>query len=251
MTLQPIWNETTTVKPYQSDFLGRWKPHCFFQAMQTAATHHANQLGLGYHAMMERETVWLLARLKLHIWRNPVVGETVKVQTWPRGLQQKIFFMRDFFLFDEQEEKIAAATSAWLLVHAGERRILKPDPVTLAGLPDNRGRLALEERLDKIHLPDPMTSQFNLRARYADIDLMQHVNNTRYIEWASDCFDMETHRTRQVQSIQINYASEVKPGDEVLVRLGTGQDGAHTISGENQTTGARAFEVVWRWKEKE
>jgi medium-chain acyl-[acyl-carrier-protein] hydrolase len=250
MPLQPIWNESTTIKPYETDFQGRWKPHCFFQAMQTAATNHATHLGLGYHAMMARDTVWLLARLKLKILRNPIMGEQIRVQTWPRGLQQKIFFIRDFFLFDEQDQKVAAATSAWLLVDAVKRRILKPDPVTLAGLPDNRGRLALDETLDKIQLPEEMAEQFRVRAGYADIDLMQHVNNTRYIEWASDCFDLETHRSRQLESIQINYAHEVKPGEEVSVRIGQGNGDTRVITGENQSTGTRSFEVVWHWSSK-
>jgi acyl-ACP thioesterase len=216
--------------------------------MQTAATNHANHLGLGYHAMMARDTVWLLARLKLKILRNPIMGEHIRVQTWPRGLQQKIFFMRDFTLFDEQDQKVAAATSAWLLVHADERRILKPDPETLAGLPDNSGRLALDERLDKIYLPEEMKEQFKVRAGYADIDLMQHVNNTRYIEWASDCFDLETHRSRQLESIQINYAHEIKPGEEVSVQSGQKNENTYFITGENQSTGTRSFEVVWGWK---
>ena len=215
--------------------------------MQTAATNHATHLGLGYHAMLERDTIWLLARLKLKILRSPMLDETVTVQTWPRGLQQKIFFVRDFFLFDEQGQKTAAATSAWLLVHAGERRMLKPDPATLAGLPDNSGRLALDETLEKIRLPENMQEQFRIRAGYASIDLMQHVNNTRYIEWACDCFPTEMYHDHQVESIQINYANEVKPGEEVSIRKGL-QDGCtHIITGENQTTGARSFEVIWRW----
>ena len=247
MPIQPLWKETISVRPHETDFAGRWKPHCFFQAMQTIATNHANHLGLGYHAMMQRDTVWLLARLKLKIIRRPLMGETITLQTWPRGLQQKIFFMRDFFLFDEKEEKIAAATSAWLLVHAKERRILKPDPQTLAGLPTNSGRLALDETIDKIALPESMQEQFQVRAGYSSIDLMQHVNNTCYIEWASDCFGMETHRSRELESIQINYASEVKPGEEVAILRGQQDDHTAVITGENRSSGSRAFEVVWRW----
>jgi acyl-ACP thioesterase len=247
--LKPIWQEKIIVQPFETDFQGRWKPHCFFQTMQQAATSHATHLGLGYHAMLESEMVWLLARLKLRFLRIPLLGEEVTIQTWPRGLQQKIFFMRDFFFFDEQSEKIAAASSAWLLVHASERRILKPDVTLPAELPDQSGRLALDETLEKIDLPEGMAEKYTLEARYSDTDLMQHVNNARYIEWVTDCFSLSEHRTHDLDWIQINYASEVKPGERVSIRLGENQDrSVFVVQGINLTSGARAFEAAIAWR---
>jgi len=248
MNFQPIWTETTTVKPYETDFQGRWKPYCFFQAFQQVATSHASHLGLGYHSMLNNGHAWLLARLKLKVFRTPLLGETVTVQTWPRGLQQKIFFMRDFFLFDQQGQKLAAATSAWLMVDVTQRSILKPDPDTISHLPLNSGRYALDERIDKISIPETMQEQFITQARYSVIDLMQHVNNTRYIEWAGDCFSMDEHRTRLLDSIQINYASEVKPGDEVSIQMSRQDDRTSIIAGTNLSNRVRAFEVEWVWK---
>ena len=248
MTLKPIWQESTTIKPYETDFQGRWKPHCFFQAMQVAATNHATHLGLGYQAMLQSKMIWLLARLKLHILHTPRIGERITIETWPRGFQQKIFFMRDFFFLDEQGGKIAAASSAWLLVHAAEKRILKPNVTLPAELPDQSDRLALDKTLDKIAIPERMLEKHIVEARYSDTDLMQHVNNTRYVEWVSDCFSIEEHRSRELDWIQVNYTSEVKPGEKVSIQLGQHQgESAFVMQGINLTTGARSFEAALAW----
>ncbi len=248
MSIIPIWRENTTVKPYETDFQGNWKPHCFFQAMQHVATHHATHLGLGYHDMLQNNSVWLLARLKIKFFRIPQLDEKITVETWPRSMQQKIFFMRDFYFLDEKEQKIAAATSAWITVEVKERRILKPDADLLDGLPKNEKRVALQETLEKIAIPEQMQEQFNIQARYSAIDLIQHVNNTRYIEWASDCFPIEQYRNSQPDWIQINYASEVKPGERVSIQTGQLEDSTTIIAGNHLSNCTRAFEVAWAWK---
>ena len=248
MTLKPVWTETTTVKPYETDFKGLWKPHCFFQVFQQAATNHAEHLGVGYHALLDKGVAWLLARLKLKVYRLPALEETLTIQTWPRGLQQKIFFMRDFYLLDSHEQKVAAATSAWMVVNVEQRSIVKPDPAMLKWLPANPGRLALEERIDKITVPDDLQELFTVQARFSTIDLIGHVNNTRYIEWAADCFSMGDYREKELDSIQINYASEVKPDEWVSMQVSRQNDKTFVIAGSNLTSGARAFEVVWSWK---
>lgn len=248
MTLLPVWTETTSVKPYETDFLGLWKPHCFFQAFQQAATCHAEHLGVGYQAMLSQGIAWLLARLKLKILRRPSLDEPLTVQTWPRGLQQKIFFMRDFWIMDTAGEKIAAATSAWLLVDLEKRGLVKPDPAILERLPANPGRLALDEQIDRINLPESLEERFKVDASYSTVDLIGHVNNARYVEWAADCFPLEWYRTHQPDTIQINYAGEVKPGEIVSVRTAQPDPLTWLVAGENTANGTRAFEMQWIWK---
>lgn len=248
MTLKPVWTETAVVKPFETDFKGLWKPHCFFQAFQMAASNHAEHLGLGYHALLDKGVSWLLARLKLEIYRLPALDETLTIETWPRGLQQKIFFMRDFFLLDAEGQKIAAATSAWMLVNLEKRSIVKPDPALMDKYPANPGRLAMDERLEKITVPDALHELFTAQARFSTVDIIGHVNNTRYIEWAADCFSLDEYRRKELGSIQISYAAEVKPGERVSMQYATEDGKTYVIAGENLDTGARAFEVVWIWK---
>jgi medium-chain acyl-[acyl-carrier-protein] hydrolase len=250
MTVPSIWLEKTEVKPYETDFQGRWKPACFFQAMQQAATAHATRLGLGYETMVNGSMLWLLARLKIRFIRIPQLGETLTIRTWPKGVHQKIFFARDFQFLDQHEELIASATSAWLLVDTNQKHIHKPDHSLPADLPISPHLHALDESLEKIPLPDSLQSCFTITPRYNATDLLGHVNNARYVEWASDCFPLEHYSTKHLDWIQINYAHEVKPGEQVeLAMVKPNNSNEWIIVGSNISSDTRAFEAAFGWSD--
>ena len=55
-------------------------------------------------------------------------------------------------------------------------------------------------------------------ADYSAVDLMGHVNNTRYVEWICNCFPQEKYQQEQIAWLQINYNNEVRPNE--IVQLG-------------------------------
>lgn len=250
MAVQTIWQEEFTVKSSDTDFQTRLKLSIFFTWMQDAAANHANHLGVGYHELMKRELAWVLSRKKVRFFDFPKMGEKVVVQTWPKGIQQKLFFMRDYHMLGESGEKYASASSAYVLMSPQARRMLLPQ--VLSGyLPDNGGLNALDETLEKIPAVEALEEQFTVQAGYSAVDLMNHVNNTRYIDWASDCFSFEEHSAHSLSWLQINYINEIKPGERVTLYKGAypGQPGAWYIAGQNLNTGQKAFEVALGWEE--
>ncbi|MCC6147712.1 MAG: hypothetical protein IT308_09115 [Anaerolineaceae bacterium] len=243
----PVWSEEVLVKVFESDFAGRWKPASFFRWMTAAALHHADNLGFGYRKMLDDGMIWVLSRLKIYFYRFPVIDERMLLQTWPKGIQRKLFFMRDFVLTDSVGKQCAIATSAWVLIDPQNHRILLPG--TLPGsLPENAGRAALDEIPEKINPPEDLPEKFSLEARYSAIDIVGHVNNGQYIDWISDCFSPEEYRARQIAWMQINYSNEVRPGDRVSVRANP--SGAF-VQGLNLTPGTTAFEAALGWVEED
>lgn len=247
MERKTVWVEETRVKSYETDFLYRWKPACFFQHMQEAATNHASHLGFDYTVMFAQDMIWVLTRMKLKIYEFPRLREAVKVRTWPKGIQQKLFFMRDFQFSKPDGGLYAVATSAWLLMNVSARRMLLPQNLN-GDLPDNGGMYALDEPLEKIS-PGALEEQFRTETGYSAVDLMDHVNNARYIEWVMDCFPQQTHREQKLDWIQINYSNEIKPGECVAISSGQaeGGDGLWYVQGNNLTSPARAFDAAVKW----
>ncbi len=239
MTPIPVWTEEVLVKAFESDFAGHWKPASFFRWMTAAASHHAANLGYGFGDLLDGGMIWVLSRLKIVFHRFPHIGERVVIQTWPKGIQRKLFFMRDFTLAAPAGERFASATSAWVLIDPSTRRMLLP-PALNGSLPLNPGRIALDEVPEKINPPEALEEKFTVQARYSMIDIVGHVNNGHYIDWISDCFAPEDYRTRRPAWLQINYSSEVRPGDQVSVGAGTldGDPGRWVVCGLNLTTGA-------------
>lgn len=243
-----VWKETLEVKAHESDFQSRWKPSGFFRAMQEVGTHHSMNLGYDYHEINELGQAFLLSRLKIRFQRFPASGEQLTLETWPKGMRQKIFFMRDYQFCGADGEPIAVATSAWLLVDLTARRFLLPGALK-DEFPDNNGRFALNEPLEKIASPDRLEERLIATAAYSTVDMMGHVNNAHYIDWVTDCFPFETFQEKTLRWMQINYLQEVRPGERVSLTVGACpvEPAAQVVQGSNLDTAARAFEVRLGW----
>ena len=248
--MKTVWFEETRVKTYETDFQRRWKPACFFQAMQEAAAHHASHLGFDHKDMIAKDRVWILSRVRIRIHAYPMYDDLVKIETWPKGFQQRLLFMRDFMITGSNGNLFAEASTAWLLVAPSSRRILPPNSLD-GNLPDNGGRAALVEPLDKLNPPGDLPQRQVFSAGYSAIDLMGHVNNARYLDWISDAFSMEEHAARPLAELQINYTSEVLPGEQVAIQAGPREEepGQWWAQGMHQATGTRAFEVLLKFGE--
>lgn len=249
--MQPpaIWSEQTSVNTSETDFLRRWKISSFFLAMQDAASTHASLLGVGYYDLLERDMVWVLSRVKLRIYDFPLVDSPVTIQTWPKGYQQKLFFMRDFHFLAEDGHRLASASSAYVLVNPHARRVLAPT-VLNGNMPDNGGLSAISEPLEKIAAVEPLEGCLTVRAGYSSVDLVGHVNNARYIDWISDCFTFDEHQAHKLAWLQVNFLNEVLP-DETVQLLRAAYPTAPQnwyITGLNQNTGARAFDAALGWE---
>ncbi len=247
---QPIWCEQFRVHVYETDLNNRWKPAAFFHAMEEAAANHARNLGYDYPDMMANGMIWVLSRLKIRFDAFPTIPDKIILQTFPKGIQQKIFFSRDFLFTLQSGKRLAVATSAWLLIDPHKRRMLLPTSLP-GSLPSNDGLSTLNENLEKIALPGEMTPVLTRTAGYSDLDLMNHVNNARYVEWVCDCFPPEHYRRYLPAWLQINYNHEVLPGASVTLSVGTKsvEPLTHVVCGSLNEGETRAFEAEIGWRE--
>jgi acyl-ACP thioesterase len=183
----------------------------FFQEM---AYQHANQLGFGYRDLKKKKTMWVLARMKIRIDHYPVWDDVITVETWHRGMQ-RLFGMRDFRVKDHNGKVMAMATTAWLIVDAETRRPVRPDDRTLH---DSRGEVAvLGDTLEKIVLPEQLDELGIREVVYADLDIVGHVNNVKYIEWCIDQAFALGITDSEIREFEINFIHEALPGDMIMV----------------------------------
>jgi medium-chain acyl-[acyl-carrier-protein] hydrolase len=252
MEANTIWSEEMEIKSSETDFQKRLKLSSFFELMQDLASSHASRLGVGYEDLQKRELAWVLSRKKVRFFDFPEMGETVRLATWPKGIQQKLFFMRDHEMTAAGGRLLATSTSAYVLVSTRVRRIVLPNALEMP-IPDNNGRSAIDELLEKIVPLETLSPCLTLTVGYSALDIMGHTNNARYIEWISDCFSIEEHQTQRPAWLQINYLNEVRPGEAVQILRGQREEapGVWYLAGVNQATGAKAFEAEICWEPAE
>ena len=247
---RPVYEETLRVAGYECDFNHELKPAAFFRYLTEAAGVHAEHLGAGFEEMFTRNLFWVHSRMKIKFYSFPHVGETITLRTWPKTIQQKLFFIRDFEVLDSAGKRLAAATSAWLVIDAATRRMV-PSQSANINLPGNPDRIGLDEPLEKLGLAKNGEERLRVRAGYSAVDVLNHVNNSRYVEWICDAFSPETFTEHKLDWLQINYDHETRPGEDVSILLNKVENDASlwALEGINLSTGKRAFESVLRWKD--
>lgn len=124
----PTWHDVFEVSSYWADLSGHLYLHGALQMMQDSAWKHAESLGFGYTHLGAASLLWVLSRLDLHITRMPEWGETVRLETWPTGTH-RIFAMREYCLYDDDERELLRANSAWLVLDGESRTPRKPQAV--------------------------------------------------------------------------------------------------------------------------
>ena len=246
---QAIFESGILINAFECDFLGRWKPAAYFQHLSETAGRHAEQLGVGFEMMVAQNLFWVHSRMKIKFFGSPMAGDTITIRTWPKTIQQKLFYIRDFEVLDANGDLLAAASSAWLVINASTRRIVTPQTINL-DLPALNDRNALDEPLDRLGLSQTGEEKLRVTASYSSVDPLGHVNNSRYVDWICDVFPMDDYRKHSLDWMQVNYDREIRPSEEVaLLAKRSGEDPElWMVEGVNRTNNQRSFEAALHWR---
>ncbi len=203
-----------------TDYHDSLQLHTLFTMLQEAASMNAATRGFGAKDMDRLDICWLLLRMSVDMKRLPNWQEKVYVKTWSLGYE-KLLFSRDFEIYDEQNNQIGEAHSAWLIADKKSHRPIRPSSIEgmEAFLSPNIKYSLVTPRINPIVIQGE-TDQLPIICKYADyceIDRNMHVNNTKYIAWSLDAIHSNSIETPIVKKIDINYSSEVKFGEKVLM----------------------------------
>lgn len=214
------------------------------QLFQEAAGNHAQHLGAGYSALVEEKLFWALSRIRVEILRMPKWGDEIHIETWPCRLVGP-FFRRDFIFYNDHNEVICRGVSGWLLISTENMRPQRADRLSFE-LPFNQGKYALESFPDRINGKAELPV-FSKKILYNEIDVNNHVNNTRYLDWVMDCFDSNFYLAHELKSFSLEFLSEMHWGDEVELMSGEEGSSIH-IQAVNLQSGKVAFKADLEWK---
>jgi len=243
-----VYERTRRIPDHEVDFTGVWRLSSALNEMQEMAELHANVLGTGREALGQAGVFWVVSRICVQMREYPTWGEEVLVRTWPENVGNRIF-PRHFSFSRPDGETLGGGTAMFLLMDRAQNRIIRaPESVVVpnAGV---RGKLA-EMIPGKLIPGGALHPKGRRRPRYSDIDLNGHMNNERYAEWVFDLFEPERFREYRVETLQINYLSEARAGDDITLSLGEGEDGRSYVCGVNAGTGTRVFEAMCAWLKK-
>ena len=202
-----------TVSSYECDQNLTLKVHCLFQWFSEIAWEHEKQLNLGFEDLNNTDYFWVLLGMNVKITKLPVWQQKVKLQTWPSGIE-RLYFSREFMLFDENDTLLAGATSSWLIYNRKTNRPIIPIGKEFE-YKTNSNR-AVETIFAKLNPLNSCDTKYKVVANYTDIDMHKHVNNAVYIKWIENLMkDILLHN--RISEIKIQYIKEIKIDEEIEI----------------------------------
>lgn len=201
--------------------------------LQEMAYQHAKRLKWGFHDLEKKNTAWVLSRFSIIIHQFPGWDDKITIDTWPRGVD-RLFGLRDFKIVNDKGLHIADATTSWLMVDIETHRPkrLTSDITEL----DTRTDTVFNSGSTKIELTDNLSEVHKRTVKYADLDIVGHVNNVRYMEWCLDAIPLETHLNLVLSDFDITFLGEAKFGDEIQLNISEKDNNTFIINAVNTQT---------------
>ncbi|WP_047984439.1 acyl-[acyl-carrier-protein] thioesterase [Ornithinibacillus californiensis] len=199
------------------DFKKELRLSTLYNYFQDVANLAAENLGVGINQLLENYGVaFVLIRIRVDIIRNPKLDEEITIETWPLK-PGKLEFERDYLVYDHQGEVIARAVSVWVIMDLKKRRLKRSDAINLE-YPELIEDRAIDVSLGKIKATENLETAYHKTIGYSDIDFNGHLNNSRYVDYMMDCFQLAEHEKYHTNSIEVNYLNEALPGDTLIIK---------------------------------
>ncbi len=197
-----------------SDYYKQLKLSSLFNYFQDIASLHSEHLGIGINDIGQKHGVaWVMVRIMVEVIRMPNWNEDIMIETWPNE-PKRLEFERDFVVKDAKGNILVKAISSWVIMDIQEREIRKTELISIEYPPFVLER-AINKRMSKLRPEGTLDFVYDKKIGYSDIDINGHLNNSKYIDYITDCFSIEKHGKYSIESIQVSYISEALAGDTI------------------------------------
>ncbi|MBR6530379.1 MAG: hypothetical protein IKT43_03085 [Clostridia bacterium] len=208
----------------------------YLREMQKAACLDLNNFDLTPELLHEMGIAFILSKTSLVVEKTNLPSAELTLKTYPRQTTGASF-MRDF-VFSQNGEVVARATTRWGILNLNTRRLVRPselprpipgeselwvgfEPPRLAAAKSENAAL-----LGCVTVPRCMT------------DANAHLNNAAYLDL---CLNVDADLA--FSEMHIEYRKEVKEGEQLAIYKSENDDGSYLLYGEKTETGELSFLV--------
>ncbi len=210
-----ILNKKFTITSADADFSGNLKISALTNFFIQAAWQHAEQLGWGVDELAKHNLAWVLSSMRIKINSYPEWRDTVLCETWPKGME-RLFYLRDFIIYNKDNNIVASATSNWMLIDISRRRpkLFKLDDKAIT---HNKDKHAIDEKIAPVNFDKEVEQENLYKIKYSDIDINKHLTTTRYIDLIFDSYSPDEMKFKRPIDITLNFTKEITFGESVRI----------------------------------
>lgn len=209
--------------------------------LQLTAAEHADLGGVGFDDLSTYDQSWVMNRMRIEIGTLPYFSQEIEVKTWIEEL--KGFKSTRNFEVSRDGKKLLGISSLWAIFNMKRRRpdTLQFDTSYVEQYPEVHATQLANQRID---LNFEVSENYEHIVQFSDLDIVNHVNNTKYLEWCINYIDPALILENKVKAIDLNFIKELGLADEIAIQKGVFENkiGFKILKGE-QICFACVFEI--------
>jgi acyl-ACP thioesterase len=212
-----IWEYNFRVRSFDVDQNNNMTLTSISEYLQESAGDHANTMGFGYRQVVLQHMAWILGGIKIEVKRLPRWEEEIHVKTWI--VENKRFTSRrDFQWYDREGNVLVNASTNWILLNTERRRPVAIDSMNFdVRLHPEQKATSSEVKSIRAKFDEAEKSEYQVR--YSDLDMVGHMNNTKYIQLFLDSYSAEFHNSHKIKSLDINFKNEAQYQDKLVLSV--------------------------------
>jgi len=207
------YNREYFVHYYECDPNLRLHVTSLLKYFEDIALLQSEDVGVGLKYYTENKIAWLLYKWDIIIDDYPHFNDAINIITEPHGYS-KFYAYRTFDVKNKNGEQLIKGNSIWFLVDTSIHRPTKisEELYSYYNVPvENR----IELKLDEIETVNRIDYQKEFFVRQSDIDVNDHVNNIKYVEWALEAIPNEILKTCILKRLKVVYKKETHFGKKI------------------------------------
>ncbi len=180
---------------------------------QIVAGIHADLGGISYLDMQQHHQAWVLSRMRIEITKLPKWRDVITIKTWIKTLENsRSIRCLEMYLNDE---KIIGCETFWVVINTKTRR---PDNLALPHTHFEKFDTdSISTPIHKINIPEVFTFKNEKIIQLSDIDIVNHANNVKYLEWCLDVTNVEMVLSNKIKALNLNYLQELNYNDAIEI----------------------------------
>lgn len=208
---QKIWTEHYQIPSYLVNLRGKAGLFAMLNLLQDAGWKHA----FDWNLQLPEHQGFVFTRQKLMMKTWPSWNDKISIRTWIRP-PSGAFLFRDYEIY-HGEEKIGEGTGSFVVIDLKTRKPAKSDWSSFEQY--WRQDFSLNIEPEKISTEGDFKEVSSFPVRNSDLDMNDHVNNTKYAQWVLDSLPIEILRGPvHLHGYEVNFLAEAKLGDEIAIR---------------------------------
>ena len=201
------------IKYREADFKDELRASGALSFMEEVASSSAEELGFGYSYIKPKGWAFMVTNVTFTVKRLIKAGETVLVKTWPTP-PSYVVFGREYEFLTQAGETLLSASSRWCLVDLSSGKLLQSKVIENQDYSTYNTDKALEVKSWKIPIFKKEEGKlcFSITIANSEYDHNMHVNNTRYADYALNCYSVAELSKKKLSEFSITYIKQCKEG---------------------------------------